>query len=387
MGGSSAGAYTAMTMATRTPEQTLGTLERMVADLFIVDASYVGEREIQLVLRWRFDRKRSSAMLRDRLKTSGFTFEMQEDETSLNLRVNPDRRLYIPRLNIILFLLTIASCYFVPLFIRYGGIAESFSEGLALTREAMAQGEGIEFTLAIMSILLVHEMGHWLASRRRDIITSWPYFIPAPNIIGTFGAVIKSKSPFWNRRDLIEVGAAGPIAGWVVALGWLVYGLAGTQIVPTPSPGTFSPDLLWTLRGESLLIKGLAPLLAGPLGEGYVYKFTEAAFAGWVGLLVTAINMLPIGQLDGGHIIYGLWGDLQKKLGWIAVAFLLVLGLQSMMWWFFAALGLIFGVHHPPTINDDEPVSRPAAVMGLIALVILLLSFAPVPFAFPFPGW
>lgn len=374
-----------MIMATRTPEQTLATLERMVADLFMVDASYVGDREIQLVLRWRFDRKRSSAMLRDRLKTSGFRFDIQEEEASMNLRVDPNRRLYIPKLNIILFVLTVASCYFVPLFSRYGLTESSMSATWERTLQAMARGEGIEFTLAIVSILLVHEMGHWVASRRRDIITSWPYFIPAPNIIGTFGAVIKSKSPFWNRRDLIEVGAAGPIAGWIVALGWLTFGLLRTQIVPETAAPT--AELLWSLRGESLLIKGLAPLLAGSLADGYVYKFTEAAFAGWVGLLVTAINMLPIGQLDGGHIIYGLWGDLQKKLGWIAVAFLLVLGLQSMMWWLFAAMGLVFGVHHPPTINDDEPVSRPAAVMGIIALVILLLSFAPVPFALPFPGW
>lgn len=369
-----------------TSNKTLATLERMVADLFTIDASYIGERGIQMVLRLRFEKTRSTAMLRDRLKTSGFTFDIQETETNLILRVDPVRRLVIPKLNIILFVLTVMSCYFVPVYFRNSIFGLPQREVLANTLTDLRNGIGVEFTIAVISILLVHEMGHYVASRRRNIITSWPYFLPAPNIIGTFGAVIRSKSPFWNRRDLIEVGAAGPIAGWVVAMFWLIYGLSKSYVMPEVGPP--AQDLLmgWTMRGESLIIKGLVPLIVGPAPAGYLYRFTEAAFAGWVGLLVTAINMLPIGQLDGGHVIYGLWGDLQKKLGWIAVVFLFVLGFQSMMWWLFAAMGLMFKVGHPPTLDDVLHPTRASAVMGLIALAILLVSFAPIPFAVPFPN-
>ena len=225
-------------------------------------------------------------------------------------------------------------------------------ESFRLTLSALASGAGIEFTLALISILFVHEMGHYIASRRRNIITSWPYFIPAPNIIGTFGAIIKSKSPFWNRRDLIEVGSAGPIAGWIVAMGWLLYGLSQSVSLP---PEAFQPwDLGFTLEGESILMRLAAPAFIGPLSDGHFYKLTEAAFAGWVGLLVTAINLLPIGQLDGGHILYGLFRKRQHFLGLIAMGALLILGMQSPVWWFFAAFGIIFGVKHPPTLNDNK---------------------------------
>jgi len=221
-------------------------------------------------------------------------------------------------------------------------------------------------------------MGHYVASRRRGIVTSWPYFIPAPNFIGTFGALIKSKSPFWNRRDLIEVGAAGPIAGWIVALGWLVYGLSTSSIIaPASAPIT---GMAFSLDGESILIRWLVPLLIGSAPAGSFYLFSEAAFAGWVGLLVTALNMLPIGQLDGGHIVYGLSRRYQVRLGWLALGCLVILGFQSPTWWFFAALGFVMGVAHPPTLNDRKPVPLAARVMGWIALGILLLSFTPVPF-------
>jgi membrane-associated protease RseP (regulator of RpoE activity) len=124
--------------------------------------------------------------------------------------------------------------------------------------------------------------------------------------------------------------------------------------------------------------------MVGPAGPDQIYVFSEAAFAGWVGLLVTAINMLPIGQLDGGHIVYGLAGKFQQRLGWAALAMLLVLGYLSVIWWFLAGMGLLFGVKHPPTLNDNRPLGRPALIMGIVALVIVLVSFTPVPFPAPF---
>ena len=351
----------------------------LVSDLYSVDSYYRNRERLIMSLTWRWNPLRSQRLLEDRLRLAGYHFEIQPHDNGIILDIDPKRRLRIPRLNLILFIATLLSVYFVPVFVRNFGVNFTLRQTLSNTLADLASGTGIVFTLAMISILFVHEMGHYIASRRRSIITSWPYFIPAPNIIGTFGAVIKSKSPFRNRRDLIEVGAAGPIAGWIVALIWLVVGLAGSQVLP-PSAPEFQRALVFSLQGESILMRILAPLLAGSAPPGSFYHLSEAAFAGWVGLLVTAINLLPIGQLDGGHIIYGLWRRSQRTLGYVAMAALVLLGFDSPMWWVFALFGLIFGVSHPATMDDRRELSRPARIMGIAALVILVLSFTPVPF-------
>ena len=333
-------------------------LATLVADLYLVDAYYLQQNQIVLSLRNRYDRVKSAKLLKDRLELSGYRFTLSQTEDALLLSVDPKRRLYIPKLNILLFLATLGTVFFLPRMI-FGW-------------------DGYIFTTALMSILLVHEMGHFVASRRRGIITSWPYFIPAPNFIGTFGALIKSKSPFRNRRDLIEVGAAGPIVGWIMALGWLIYGLSNSTIL-TGDLTAFA-GMAFSLDGESLLIKTLVPILIGPAPPDALYLFSEAAFAGWVGILVTALNMLPIGQLDGGHIVYGLAPKKQTMLGWLAVVGLFIFGFQSMMWWVWGAMALIMKVPHPPTLNDRIKPSTFSKLMGWTALLILILSFTPVPF-------
>jgi len=382
-------------------EQKTRVIVSLVNDLFQIDASYPHGRRLVLSLSYRYDREKSVRLLKDRLKLAGYEFNLKENEETLTLDINPKPKFRIPRINITLFVITLFTVYFVPVFLKNmpGAVMASVPPGvegpltfleemsylvgalpqiLSRTLDDLAAGAGIEFTLAMISILFVHEMGHFIASRRRGIVTSWPYFIPAPNIIGTFGAVIKSKSPFWNRRDLIEVGAAGPIAGWLVASFWLIYGLSQSSALPVEA-FRYS-DIVFSLDGESIIIRLIAPILAGPIGEGYFYNFTEAAFAGWVGMLITAINMLPIGQLDGGHVIYGLLRKKQKYFGWAAMLGLLILGYQSPMWWFFAAFGFIFGVAHPPTLEDHHPPGRTAMIMGVTALIILLVSFTPIPF-------
>ena len=353
----------------------------LLSDLFVVDGTYRHGDRLVLSMRYRFDPPQSRKLIADRLRLAGYDYKMQDNDAILVIDVDPRAKLRVPRLNVILFVLTLVSVYFVPVLFRNLGAAGSFRQILANTLHDLGQGAGITFTIAMISILFVHEMGHYVASRRRGIITSWPYFIPAPNIIGTFGAVIKSKSPFWNRRDLIEVGAAGPIAGWIVALGWLIYGLSQSTLVPDH---VFTTRFLsFYLDGESVLMRFLATLLVGAPTPGMSYFLTEAAFAGWVGLLVTAINLLPIGQLDGGHIVYGLARRSQLAFGYVAMGALLLLGFQSPLWWFFAAFGLVFGVKHPPTLNDTKELSRPALVMGIAAIVIFVLSFTPVPFRAP----
>lgn len=346
------------------------TISRLLEDLFIIDAVYESGDNLSLSLQYKYNREKSLKILKDRFKLAGYKYSMEEQNDKLLLKIDPRTAFKIPLLNIILFILTLCSVYFVPVYFKEFFILEN-------TLDALSNGEGIEFTLAMISILFVHEMGHYIASRRRDIITSWPYFIPAPNLIGTFGAIIKSKSPFWNRRDLIEVGAAGPIAGWIVAVFWLWYGLSQSLILPQAELVNLFG---FSLEGESIFMKISALTILGKAPAGHYYQLTEAAFAGWVGLLITSINMLPIGQLDGGHVLYGLFRKKQFPCGLAAMGLLLILGYTSPMWWFFALFGLIFGVKHPPTLNDYKKPGRTAFIIGIAAIIILIISFTPIPF-------
>jgi membrane-associated protease RseP (regulator of RpoE activity) len=377
-------------------------LSKLLADLCEIETWYRHGDRVTMTLAPHWSESTvTAAWVRDRLKTSGYRFTLTESAERLTLSVDPRPRLRIPLVNIVLFIVTVATVYLFPVFMQnvsavayrmdQQGIAppQSFGEYFSLVSDAMplawhdtridlSRGVGLLFTLAMISILLIHEMGHFVVSRRRGLAATWPYFIPGPTIIGTFGAVIKSKSPIWNRRDLVELGAAGPIAGWVVAVAWLVYGLmhatpANPDDAPIKAMGFF-------MQGESLLVRFLTPLLAGEVPQGFIYIFPEAAVAGWAGLLLTAMNLLPIGQLDGGHVVYGLLPDMQKKLGWIAVTGLLLLGMQSSMWWLFAFMGLAFGVGHPPTMQDHLPINRRTTIIGAAAIAILILSFTPVPF-------
>jgi len=354
-------------------------LSAVLADIFQISAVYRQNDYIIFGLEYRFEKERSQEAIRDRLNTAGYNYKIHEQGDTLLLSINPRRSHKIPALNLILFAATLFSVYFVPVFYKKLAITATLSQAYHETLKALASGAGLQFTVAMISILFVHEMGHFIAGRRRQIITSWPYFIPAPNIIGTFGAIIKSKSPFWNRRDLIEVGASGPIAGWLVAMGWLIYGLFNSSIV-TPEIAAGTGEMVFSLEGESILMRLATLALIGPVPDGQFYLLSEAAFAGWVGLLVTAINLLPIGQLDGGHILYGLFRTKQKYLAMVAMAALLALGIQSPMWWFFAAFGLFFGITHPPTLNDNFSIGRAALLMAVSSILILILSFTPVPF-------
>jgi membrane-associated protease RseP (regulator of RpoE activity) len=358
-------------MGTGQDEKDMSALGSLVADIYAIDAVYRHNEKTVVSLTARYERTRSVKLLKDRLELAGYDYSLSDTgEGPLLLTIDPKRKVRIPLVNIVLFLVTLVTVYIVPVYWRYGSWAN--------TKQHLLQGAGIEFTLAMISILFVHEMGHFVASRRRNIVTSWPYFIPAPTLIGTFGAVIKSKSPFWNRRDLIEVGAAGPLAGWIVALAWLVVGLVQSSMVPNGQIPI--GELAFSLEGESILMRLLVPVLVGDPMNGWSFILSEGAFAGWVGMLVTAINLLPIGQLDGGHITYGLVRDKQRTLGWVATAMLIALGFQSSSWWVFAAFGLVFGVAHPPTLQDERIPSRTAQVMGIAALIILILSFTPIPF-------
>lgn len=227
------------------------------------------------------------------------------------------------------------------------------------------------FSLPLLTILGVHEMGHYYVSKMHGIRTSLPYFIPVPPIlgfnIGTFGALISSRDPLSNRKILFDVGISGPLAGFVVALPITILGVLTSPLVRLDAITKGGASL-----GFSLFFYILHILL---VPKGYTISLNPVAFAGWVGLLVTSINLLPAGQLDGGHIARAVLGEKQKYLGWIAVLILLFTD-----WLFFAFLILfVIGVTHPPPLNDLSPIDNKRKALFIISTAILILCFVPTP--------
>jgi len=235
----------------------------------------------------------------------------------------------------------------------------------------------ILFALPLMSILFVHEMGHYFISKKHGISTSLPFFIPIPPIlpdfnIGTFGALISSREPMPNKKALFDVGIAGPLAGFLVALPVTIIGIATSEIVKI-DPSSTQPIL-----GSSILFMWISNLIHG-IHQGFGLNLSLIAFAGWVGLLITSINLLPAGQLDGGHIFRAVFGEKQKYAGWIAVFIMIFTG-----WWFFAIL-IVFmmGMMHPPPLNDATKLDTKRKTLFFVALTILILCFIPYPIYIP----
>jgi len=262
-------------------------------------------------------------------------------------------RIWIP---VTLFLLTVASTFMVGL---SDGIAGAFW-----------------YSGGIMVILLAHEMGHYLMARKYGIPATLPYFIPMPfSPFGTMGAVIRMSGTIPDRRALMDVGAAGPLAGMVFIVPAIMLGLMKSKLVPLTAIGDNSISL-----GDSLLFTLLARISVGPVPDGQDVLLHPLAFAGWVGLLVTALNLLPIGQLDGGHISYSLFRGKSKTVSKLFYWILIGVCLFLYAGWVLLVVVLTLIRRHPPTWDDSLPLDRRHVVMGWIALAVFLLAFTPVPF-------
>lgn len=281
----------------------------------------------------------------------------------------------IPWLNIILFVLTLGSMIFAYSYLKFeSDLFHNFN----------LFSEGLIFAGALMPILLFHEFGHYLAARKNKADVSLPYFIPAPTLIGTLGAIIKSRSPFRTRRELFDVGAAGPLAGFIPAIIILIIGFSNphfTQITQEPNIASE------VIPGNSLIFS-LFRLLFSPEGPSHISVLeSPVIFAGWVGLFVTMLNLMPVGQLDGGHIIYALFGKkIQLYLGWVVIAVLAGLGIFWPGWFLWAFLALvIIKVKHPATSNDYVELNTGRKILGWLAIVLFVITFIPIPFKFVVP--
>ena len=256
--------------------------------------------------------------------------------------------------------------------LNWTGYADA-SGGAIFTVDSLLMGM-ITFALPLMAILGVHELAHFLAARRRGVAASLPFFIPSIPPLGTFGAFISLRDPIPNKKTLLEVGVAGPLAGLLVALPLGIIGLILTnseaKLVPTNvgSEGVMGISFPLIYQALELFI---------PLRGDYLLHPT--AFAAWVGFLVTALNLLPVGQLDGGHVARALLGARAKYLSWVTVAILVGIGMFYYGWLIFALLILFLGARHPPPLNDISPLDLKRKGIGVLTFAVLVIAFVPIP--------
>jgi membrane-associated protease RseP (regulator of RpoE activity) len=244
---------------------------------------------------------------------------------------------------------------------------------------------GLPYALTLLAILGVHEMGHYVMAKRHKAEVTLPYFIPMPIGLGTMGAVIRLKSPIKNRKQLFDIGVAGPLAGLAVAVPLLIIGLSTS---PVEFVGRVAPG---GQEGNSILYLLLKLITKGQIlpGGGYDVMLNAIAFPAWFGLIVTMINLLPIGQLDGGHIIFSMFGRAQWKIAVVAQILLAVVGLYLAfttreffnVWILWAILAQVFGLRHPPPLDDLTPLDQKRRLIGWATIVIFFLILTPLPFS------
>jgi membrane-associated protease RseP (regulator of RpoE activity) len=233
---------------------------------------------------------------------------------------------------------------------------------------------GVPYSLSVLIILLAHEMGHYLACRHYRIEASLPYFIPGFPILGTFGAFIRIRERITDRKALFDIGVAGPLAGFVVALPIFLYGMSQSRVVPLPPIG--EGDLY---LGFPALFSLAVPFFFHTIPEGSVLSLSPYLSAAWVGMLATSLNLLPAGQLDGGHICYAISRKLHARISRLTLIGVILLGALHQAWVIWAVVLLLLGERHPTLLDEGSGLGRGRLAVAMAALIIFLLSFMPIP--------
>jgi len=284
-------------------------------------------------------------------------------------------------LNILLFVLTVLTTFFVGFSWSasykyadtiFGNPQLAPDPAILLDPEIIRLS--LVYAVVLIGILLGHELGHFLTCRYYSIDATLPYFIPAPTLIGTLGAFIKIRSPITKKQQLFDIGIAGPLTGFVLSVPAIIYGLSLSKVVPS------LPREEALIFGEPLLLKIVGSFIFKGIPEGFDVVPHPVAFAGWVGVLVTALNLFPVGQLDGGHVAYALWGQKSRKIAPIFLGIFVLMGVFFWIGWFVWALLIYFlGLKHPRITDEDKPLSPRRRSIGYLMLVIFILSFIPDP--------
>ena len=296
------------------------------------------------------------------------TITQERGETLVHVQRRPKPRFARREVNAALLILTVITTMI------FGGAYNwaAYAGTPFLSLESVAWG-GVSFGIPLLTILGAHEMGHYVVARRYRVHASLPFFLPSLPPLGTFGAFISMRDPIPSRRALLDIGVSGPLVGFAIAIPVTLLGLslsAGASVTPVAPAGDYE------LIQPSALFLFLS--LFFPLPE--TYAMHPLAFAGWVGLFVTAINLLPAGQLDGGHVARALLGRRQQYLSWGAVLALYAMGTVYVGWFIFGTLILMLGVRHPPPLNDITKLSVSRKLVGVAAVAILFATFIPQPF-------
>jgi len=283
--------------------------------------------------------------------------------------------------NIVLFILTILSTFFVGFLwgMNYLYASNSLQELPDLTDLSFLRQPGLIklsliYSISLLLILLSHELGHYLTCRHYGLWATLPYFIPAPTLIGTLGAFIKIRSPLARKKELFDVGANGPIVGFLFSVPFLFFGLKLSKLVPA------LPRENSILFGEPLLLKVFVRMIFGQVSQNQDLILHPLAVAGWVGLLVTSFNLFPVGQLDGGHILYAMLGKKTEKASLVILIIMVVLGIFFWAGWLLWAVLIYFlGWKHPKMEPETEKLDSRRQLLGFLVLVIFILSFIPAP--------
>src|SRR5262245_32841559 len=333
---------------------------------------------------------RALELLIDRFRPFGYTPFLRQEGDTVAVQAWPLADTTVPRrigVNLLLFAVTCLSTLVAGL--SFAG-SPTF-DALRASPSAARFLAGLPFAFTLMAILGIHELGHYFTARYYRAAVSLPYFIPAPLGFGTLGAIILMRSPARNRNSLFDIAAAGPLAGLAIAFPAIFLGLAWSSVVPTPPGG-------YTAFGDSALTWILTYLRFGPIPPGHMLFTHPMADAAWAGFLVTALNLFPVGQLDGGRIAYALFGRHHRTIRKATVSALLLFGAGSFLWYFRASGGDAFtalasslnwfvwaglisflvGFHHTPPLDDLSPLSPGRRLVGVICLVLLVLMLPPV---------
>ncbi|MBN1232885.1 MAG: site-2 protease family protein [Candidatus Coatesbacteria bacterium] len=267
-------------------------------------------------------------------------------------------------LHLILFFLTILATL----------IAGSLQQGGEFWKKPKDLLLGIDFSFTLILILGSHELGHYFACLKNNISASLPYFIPSPHpLTGTFGAFIKIKEPIRTRKELLEIGAAGPLMSFLISLLAGIYGIHKSRVI-------LSEGVSLLGLGDNIIFKMLTIAIKGNLPQGYDILLHPIGYAAWLGFFVTALNLIPIGQLDGGHIIYALFGRKARILSFAFYAVLILLGIFYWQGWLVWGILLLFiGLKHP-SLMIDENLSLKYKMIGYFCILMAILSFIPAPF-------
>ncbi len=370
----------------RDPLVTEELLRRGVEDLLVVRdrlarGGVVGVRGELLVAP-----ARAREALTERLRPFGYTPFLRRDDDGVVIQAWPIADATMPPrvgVSVVLFLLTCVSTLIAGL--GYAG-SPTF-DALRTSPSAARFLAGLPFAATLMAILLVHELGHYFTARHYKASVSLPYFIPLPiSFLGTLGAIIRMRSPGRDRNALFDIAAAGPLAGLAVAVPAMVVGLVWSTLVPVPPAGHVA-------FGDSLLTRLLVQWRFGAIPDGFMVFTHPMADAAWAGFLVTALNLFPAGQLDGGRISYALFGANHRAIGKGTVVALVLAGAASALWnlvagdgdvasslnWFVWAglISFVVGFHHSPPLDDITPLTSGRRALGIFCLLLIVVLMPP----------